>query len=117
MAKFFILIQRAALIAGVLVALTPCNFCQKAGMASTAMAHCSMKHKTGHDCCRSKKTSPFCQVMDQSSVPAASVQVHAPAVQVAPFEFAALPVLRTVQAFSAVSSSSPPLRGPLALRI
>ena len=117
MRKTLTLIHRTLLALGVLVALTPCNFCHKADMVTAVMSHCSMKHKTGHDCCHSKKTSPLCQIMDQSSVSTVSAQVPAPAVQAVPLQLAAVSIVRTAPCFIVVSSGSPPLRGPLSLRI
>ena len=116
MQKILILLNRMVLITGVLVALTPCGVCQK-GAASTAMAHCTMGHKAGHNCCHSKKASPLCQVMDQSSVSVSSVQSDKAVIQTALIEIPALKVTQAVVISSSNFSSSPPLRGPLALRI
>ncbi len=110
-------IHRIVLIAGVLVALTPCGVCHKAEAAPAVMAHCTMKHSTGHDCCHAKKASPLCQVMDQSSVPVHSVHLDHATIQTASAEFPALKVSQAVVVSSLALSSSPPLRGPLALRI
>ena len=110
-------IHRIVLIAGVLVALTPCGICQK-GMAETSKA-CAMTHMSGKmDCChKAKSTSPFCKVMDQSSVSVPSVHIDNTAVQTASIELPALKVPQAVVVTSSLLSSSPPLRGPLALRI
>lgn len=117
MRKTLTFIHRVALTLGVLVALTPCGVCHKAGVTSTAMAHCTMDHKAGHDCCHAKKASPLCQVMDQSSVSVTPVHLDNAVVQVVSVEFPALKVPQAVVVPSLVLSSSPPLRGPLALRI
>jgi hypothetical protein len=110
-------LSRVLLIAGVLVALTPCGIChQGMGQGSTA---CSMKHMSGKmDCChKSKPASPLCKVMDQSStvsaaknISAVPAQVHAPV---------AAPVLvfigASVKPFVVLDTS--PFRAPLSLRI
>src|SRR5581483_8143316 len=75
-------LSRVLLIAGVLVALTPCGIChQGMGQGSTA---CSMKHMSGKmDCChKSKPASPLCKVMDQSSTVTAVKSLDAAQVQV-----------------------------------
>lgn len=117
MRKTLLIINRALLIAGVLIALTPCGVCHKAGVGSVAMAHCTMKHMAGHDCCRAKKASPLCQIMDQSSVSVPSVHLDHAVIQTVSIELPALKVSQAAVVSSTVLSSSPPLRGPLALRI
>lgn len=115
MRKTLTLLHRVVLTLGVLVALTPCGICHNSSMGP--MAHCTMKHAAGHDCCHAKKASPLCQVMDQSSVPASSAHLDNAVIQTAAIEIPALKIPQAAVVPSLVLSSSPPLRGPLALRI
>ena len=105
------------LIAGVLVALTPCGLCQK-GMDKPSQA-CSMTHMSGKmDCChKAKSTNPFCKVMDQSSLVAPSVHAAVPAIQAGRLFLPAFNVPKTFEVASLFFSacSSPP--GHLPLRI
>ncbi|HEY5038381.1 MAG TPA: hypothetical protein VIJ93_04835 [bacterium] len=117
MRKAVSLLNRIALILGLLVALTPCGFCNASSMSQ--MKACSMEHMDGMKCCHSKKSqSPLCKVMDQSSVASVSHGsgfVAVPVVSVSPAN-----VFLSVRAFVSpafrVSSASPP-QGLLALRI
>lgn len=118
MKKTLLYLGRTALILGVLVALTPCGFCKNMGVEKKAT--CAMTGMgTSHNCCQSQKPrSPFCKIMDQSSIASVS-KFTAPADR---------PVLSTVASVSLspafvstvpsshVISASPP-RGPVVLRI
>ena len=117
MRKTLLIIHRIVLTLGVVLALTPCGFCQK-GMTQASKA-CSMTHMSGKmDCChKAKSRSPFCQVMDQSSVSVSSVHVDSAAVQTASIEIPAFKFVQAEFVSSVVPSSSSPPRGPLALRI
>jgi hypothetical protein len=117
MRKTLLFIHRIVLTLGVVLALTPCGFCQK-GMAETSKA-CSMTHMSGKmDCChKAKSRSSLCQVMDQSSISVSSVHIDNAAVQTASIEIPALKVAQAALVSSIVPSSSSPPRGPLALRI
>ncbi|HVZ79338.1 MAG TPA: hypothetical protein VHE12_00905 [bacterium] len=110
-------LNRALLIAGVLVALTPCGFCHQA-MGSTATA-CSMKSMSGQmDCChKSKPVSPLCKVMDQSSMVSAGHSLApAPVVVVHPFVVPSF-VPAGVPFHPSTPIDTSPFRAPLSLRI
>lgn len=116
MFKILVVLNRMLLVAGVLVALTPCGVCHKdMGPASA----CSMKHMTGKmDCChKSKPASPLCKIMDQSST--VSVAKHVAPVSTVAVHFFAAPVLVALRTVSVPSFQldTSPFRAPLALRI
>jgi hypothetical protein len=117
MRKTLLYIHRIALTIGVLIALTPCGFCQK-GMAQASKV-CSMTHMSGKmNCChKAKSPAPFCKIMDQSSVSISSVHIDSAAVQAASIEIPALKFVQAVLVSPVVPFSSSPPRGPLVLRI
>ncbi len=117
MRKTLLTLNRVVLIVGVLVALTPCGVCQRSmGKASQV---CSMTPMAGKmDCChKSKSPSPYCQVMDQTSVSVSPVHIDSAAVQAASIEIPAFQVAQAGFVASVVPSSSSPTQGFLALRI
>ncbi len=116
MRKTLFFIHRIILTLGVLIALTPCGLCQK-GM-SEASKTCSMTHMSPKmDCChKAKSHSPLCQIMDQSST-VVSASVNAAVIPVVSAVISAPSMLMVAVVPSAVSSSSSPPRGLLALRI
>jgi hypothetical protein len=63
MRKLFLLLSRTLLLTGVLVALTPCGFCQKSQVEKS----CALACAGDHACCQHKKTFSVCPIMDQSS--------------------------------------------------
>ncbi len=106
------------LILGVLVALTPCNACQKGEAQGSQTVACHMSSAAhGMGCCHGKKSpSPLCKVMDQSSLKASGVHFYAAVVPAISFAGAVTPVLRTVEAsHQPLFDTSPPK--PLILRI
>lgn len=117
MRKTLSLLYRMLLIAGVLVALTPCGLCQKDKINSPQA--CSMMDMSGKmDCChKAKSTNPFCKVMDQSSLSVDSQHIVVPAISAGLLLLSAYSVPKTVEASSLFYSgcSSPP--GLLPLRI
>jgi len=117
MRKTLSLLYRMLLIAGVLVALTPCGLCQK-GMSASTQA-CAMAHMSGKmDCChKAKSSSPLCKVMDQSSVSVSPAHLDAPAVQAGRLSLSchSIPKMAEASSFYYSSCSSPP--GLLPLRI
>ena len=72
MKKIFLALNRLVLVAGVLVALTPCGFCHASTQVSSSkMKACAMGSMGGMKCCHSSKAksqSPLCKTMNQSSV-------------------------------------------------
>jgi hypothetical protein len=117
MQKVLSILNRMALIAGVLIALTPCGICHP-GMGQ-GPSTCSMKTMSGKkDCCHKEKhSSPLCKVMDQSSTVAAAKSLDAAPAQVsAPI---AAPVLAFIGAsvLPSVVLDTSPFRAPLSLRI
>ena len=117
MFKFLAALNRMVLVAGVLVALTPCGVCHK-DMAQASSA-CAMKHMSGKmDCChKNKPVSPMCKIMDQSStVSAADHSAPVPAKVVHPVVVPVLAFASAAASPSVVLDTSP-FRAPLALRI
>src|SRR6185295_4578643 len=120
MVKTLQLISRFFLIAGVLVALTPCGLCHKTTMVMAMNAGhscCAPKTTSGSDHCGSKARDPLCQVMDQSSILTSTVHVQAPVVEAVSIVFLQPMVMTSVSIQSFIPSGSSPPRGPLALRI
>ena len=116
MRKLLLIIGRLALILGVLVALTPCNACQK---DAQGQVHCTMAMKAhGMNCCHHPKApSPMCKAMDQVSTPAVSHGLDFSAVPAAPFT-SPLVMFQTGAILSpAISVDTSPFRAPLSLRI
>ena len=116
MRKTLSLLYRMLLIAGVLVALTPCGLCQKSQMTVNFKSYCSSA-KAVHNCCHSKSRGPLCQIMDQSSTAVSPAALDVPAIQAAPVVFHVVTLVKRVEAsaFLTSSCSSPP--GLLPLRI
>ena len=117
MFKPFSILSRIALIAGVLVALTPCGICHQ-GMSQGSTA-CSMKHMSGKmDCChKNKPVSPLCKVMDQSSTVTAAKSLAAAPVQVHALITAPALVFIGATVKPSVVLDTSPFRAPLSLRI
>jgi|SRR5665213_1871736 len=84
MKKIGLSFSRMILAIGVVIALTPCIFCQSTTIIQQVkMEGCTMHHsQTGGDCCHhGKSQDSFCRTMNQSAVPTAHVPVVlAPAV-------------------------------------
>lgn len=117
MKKMFLLFNRMALMAGLLVALTPCDLCHSDSLKAS---------QNGHGCCTQEGTQapdthssrgPLCQVMDQSSLNVEKVHLDLPAVIPAAQEgLSALRVAGIAPSRSVPVFSSPP-RSPQVLRI
>lgn len=115
MFKFFSTLSRMVLIAGVLVALTPCGVCHRVEAAKA----CSMKSMSGKmNCChKGQQPSPLCKAMDQSTtVESAKALDAVPAPSLVPVVAPAFLVAAVVVS-PAVAVDTSPFRAPLSLRI
>jgi hypothetical protein len=117
MKKMFLLFNRIALMAGLLVALTPCGLCHKASIQA------SLK---GHGCCSQSDTQtpnahssrgPLCQIMDQSSLSIETVHLDLPAVVPAVQEGLSAFLVAGIVPFQSVPVFSSPPRSSQVLRI
>ena len=83
MKRIALLFTRMVLVVGVMVALTPCGFCQKSQVEKTCASACA----GDHSCCRHHKVFSVCPIMDQFSE---SGFVQQPRMDLALAEFSAV---------------------------
>jgi hypothetical protein len=117
MLKPFQILNRIALILGVLVALTPCGICH--GAMDKSSKTCSMTSMPkGMDCChKGKQANPLCKIMDQSSTAAApQILVSAP-VLVVSFVSPLPTSMERVSFPHLFQLDTSPFQAPLSLRI
>jgi hypothetical protein len=111
MKKIGLSFGRMILAIGVVIALTPCIFCQSTTIIQQVrMEGCTMHHsQTGSDCCHhGKSQSSFCRTMNQSTVSAA----HAPVVSAPAVLSFAVPLytmeFSSLSVFKSAFNTSPP---------
>ena len=106
------------LIAGLLIALTPCAVCH--GPAMTGASHCSMANMGNMKCCEQGSThkshSPFCKVMDQSSLAVSGAHLNVADVPAVSFAGVLPSTLRTADVSPKILFDTSPPK-PLVLRI
>lgn len=119
MRKIVQIINRAILILGVLVALTPCNACQRGTVQKRMDMSCPMSIKAGGmGCCHhGKESSPLCKTMNQSSTQVSSHGLDVVSMPV--FTIASSPAATLIALPSppSVLIDTSPQRAPLSLRI
>jgi len=109
--------KRILLALLLILALTPCGFCQQ-DENGPAMKACSMGHGGHAPCChRGKPMNAFCKAMDKAAVKLSADPGAAPALQKAPLIERVLLHREALRMIPLNRSDNSPPRGPLVLRI